>query len=97
MKFVIYSLFYFIIVFLFSTIHSCKISNKKKGITQDSSLYSNENYTPLFLDKSLVENYLQADTSLKTIADEVLAFYHRRDYQFAWFQNDGDTKSLLNF
>ncbi|MGB3083255.1 MAG: L,D-transpeptidase family protein [Saprospiraceae bacterium] len=96
-KFVIYSLFYFIIVFLFSTIHSCKISNKKKGITQDSSLYSNENYTPLFLDKSLVENYLQQDSSLKTIADEVFAFYQRRDYQFAWFQNDGDTKSLLNF
>jgi murein L,D-transpeptidase YcbB/YkuD len=74
------------------TILGCKNKEQSK-----SSIYKDQNYTDLVLDESSVEDYFNAFPESDTIKNEVLRFYERREYQFAWFNKRGMTASVPIF
>lgn len=65
--------------------------------TSNKTIYQDQNYTDLYLDKTSVKNYFEAFPESDTIKNEVIRFYERRDYQFAWFNKKGMTASVPIF
>lgn len=61
------------------------------------SVYKDQNYTDLILDKTAVNDYFNAFPESDTIVSEVNEFYERREYQFAWFNKKGMTASVPIF
>lgn len=73
------------------TILGCK---DKKSST---SIYKDQNYTDLVLDETSVNDYFNTFPESDTIKNEVIRFYERREYQFAWFNKKGMTASVPVF
>jgi murein L,D-transpeptidase YcbB/YkuD len=69
--------------------------NKKKS--EESSIYTAQNYSDLELDEAAVEDYFKAFPESDTIQKEVYKFYKNRDYQFAWFNKKGMTAAVPIF
>ena len=76
-----------------SSLMSCAKEKNAKGILPDTSIYSKINYSPMLLDSSILANFYtknKIDDSLKIQIDE---FYSRRNFQFAWFNQNGITSA----
>jgi murein L,D-transpeptidase YcbB/YkuD len=73
------------------TILGCKEKESAK------SIYKDQNYTDLVLDETSVNDYFEAFPESDTIKNEVIRFYERREYQFAWFNKKGMTASVPVF
>ncbi len=99
------------IFLLFSVFISCKNHKKnddrapetgkqekeKKMSKRDLSINSSNAYTDLFFD-SLVLVKFMADNKLDdSITRRMTSFYNARNYQFAWFSNNGLTEQARGF
>ena len=70
----------------------------KKGISsRDLSITPENSYTKLFLDSAAVETYIQQKQLPDSIARRVRSFYNARNFQFAWFSEDGLTEQARGF
>jgi murein L,D-transpeptidase YcbB/YkuD len=69
--------------------------NKKKS--EESSIYTAQNYSDLELDEAAVNAYFKAFPESDTIQKEVYKFYKNREYQFAWFNKKGMTAAVPIF
>ena len=69
----------------------------KESIVQDSSIYSNQDYSDLILDSASIEHYIAKDTALEVFSEDILSFYSRRNFQSAWFTNDEMSNSTDAF
>ncbi|HSN49191.1 MAG TPA: L,D-transpeptidase family protein [Flavobacterium sp.] len=69
--------------------------NKKKS--EDSRIYTAQNYSDLVLDNAALEAYFEAFPESDTIQKEVYKFYKNREYQFAWFNKRGMTAAVPIF
>jgi murein L,D-transpeptidase YcbB/YkuD len=96
MRLKIVSIFFtvFLIFIHSSCVNSCNGKNKRKAISADQSLYSPINYNLIFLDSAKIAHVFQEDSSLAEFAPEMRDFYLKREYQFAWFNEDGVSTSL---
>ena len=56
-----------------------------------------QNYSDLFLDEATLQTFFKNHPESKAIQEEVRLFYEKREYQFAWFNNDGMTEAVPNF
>lgn len=65
------------------------------GILPDSTLYTTENYTDIFLDSNAVANFLSSHQISDSAKVQVSEFYARRNYQFAWL-NSQDLNSSVD-
>ena len=65
--------------------------------SSQTNIYKEQNYTDLILDETAVNNYFEAFPESDTIKNEVIRFYERRGYQFAWFNKKGMTASVPIF
>ncbi|HEX5626208.1 MAG TPA: L,D-transpeptidase family protein, partial [Saprospiraceae bacterium] len=63
-------------------------------LTQDSSLYTRVNFTSLLLDSTYVVSFLDLDPKSGPVREDVRTFYQRRDYQYAWFLEDGPSRAI---
>jgi len=70
---------------------SASVSNRNYFIA-DSIAYSK-----LFLDSSDVTNFLSKNAVPDSSARRIISFYNTRNYQFAWFAEDGPTEPLRGF
>ncbi|WP_255080862.1 murein L,D-transpeptidase [Lacihabitans sp. CCS-44] len=64
-----------------------------KGILPDTSIYSSQNFSEKILDSTILANFYQkyhTDDSLQT---QIMEFYKRRNYQYAWFDKNGITEA----
>lgn len=68
--------------------------NKKKS---DESMYTTQNYSDLVLDETSIKDYFKAFPEKDTIKNEVIRFYEKREYQFAWFNKKGMTAAVPIF
>lgn len=68
-----------------------KISSRDKSITPAIS------YSSLFMDSMALENYISERKSPDSIARRMRSFYNARNYQYAWFDNDGLTEQARGF
>lgn len=63
----------------------------------DSSLVEPSSVNNLFLDSSMVSDFLKSHPEFKNQNEQVWKFYKKRDYQFAWFNNDGMVEQAAHF
>jgi len=68
-----------------------KISSRDRSITQANS------YSSLFMDSLAVENYIVERKAPDSIARRMRSFYNARNFQYAWFDNDGLTEQARGF
>ena len=80
------------VVLIAFTILGCKDKESSK-----KSIYKDQNYTDLVLDETSVNDYFNTFPESDTIKNEVIRFYERREYQFAWFNKKGMTASVPIF
>jgi len=80
------------VVLIALTILGCKDKESSK-----TSIYKEQNYTDLVLDETAVNDYFNTFPESDTIKNEVIRFYERREYQFAWFNKKGMTASVPIF
>ena len=92
------NIFYFLLFFLFVIFHlpflsSCSNNTQGKR-SQDSTVYSLENFTPFTLDTFVITKYIQHDSSQMDIASDLVEFYQKRFYQYAWFTQSGMSNAV---
>lgn len=78
---------------IFSLGTSCKKNQKKT----ESLLNSSKDFTELKIDSTVVKPLIQKYPISPVIANEVIEFYTRRNYQFGWFNTNGMTCGASNF
>ena len=101
---------YFIGVLLCSLTISCKNSDNKNDETtieeditnkkislRDVSITSENAYNSLFIDSLTVAAYLDSNDLGNKLERRFLSFYNSRNYQYAWFANDGLTEQARGF
>lgn len=72
--------------------------DKDKTVEQrDTTINKTNSFTELFLDSTAVENYIQSNKFPDTLANQFRSFYNSRNYQYAWFFNDGPTEQAYHF
>ncbi len=74
-----------------------KTENVKKITKRDYSITASNSYSDLFLDSTAVENFITEKKLNDTLTRRLRSFYNARNYQFAWFSNDGVTEQGRSF
>jgi hypothetical protein len=59
----------------------------KESIVQDSSIYSNQDYSDLILDSASIEHYIAKDTALEDFFRGYSFLLQQKKFQSAWFTN----------
>lgn len=70
---------------------------EKKISKRDYSINSSNSYTDLFLDSSVVENFIATNKIPDSLSRRIRSFYNARNFQFAWFSSDGPTEEGRRF
>ena len=66
-------------------------------VARDLSITPNNSYSDLFLDSTVMEQYIQSEKLNDTIARDLRNFYNSRNYQYAWFATEGMTEQGRGF
>jgi murein L,D-transpeptidase YcbB/YkuD len=72
-------------------------STSKNISKRDYSINKSNSYSDLFLDSSIMENFIAQKKLPDTIARRIRSFYNARNYQFAWFTSQGLTEQAFAF
>lgn len=64
---------------------------------RDYTIDSLNAYSAFFIDSLQVDSFLQRAALSPSLANRILGFYNHRNYQFAWFSNDGPTEQGRGF
>jgi len=86
-----------VIFFLFVNCNQSDANNKKKETGNISSAELDIQFTRLSLDSSFIENYIQKHQISADAAKKIRDFYSNRDFQYAWFTEDGLAEHTLAF
>jgi len=68
---------------------SCKQPGKQTVTIRDTTITQQNAFSELFLDSADLEKHIAQQQLPDTIANRMRSFYNSRNYQFAWFTNDG--------
>lgn len=74
-----------------------KTESEKKISKRDYSITKANSYSTLFLDSMALEKYIGEKKLDDSISRRMRSFYNTRNYQFAWFSDDGLTEQALAF
>jgi murein L,D-transpeptidase YcbB/YkuD len=85
------------LVLSFSIISCGKTQKNNKGILPDSSVYSNQNFSSVSLDSTVLLSFYLNHKIEDSIKTQITAFYTRRNYQYAWFNQSGLTEACHVF
>jgi L,D-transpeptidase YcbB len=73
------------------------VKKKRKAILADQSVYSEQNFTDLKINEFEINTFFEHFSTTDSIQNEVRAFYLRRNYQLAWFNEKGVSNAAPNF
>lgn len=91
-------IFAFVICALTATFFIVKsVKKKRRAILADQSVYSDQNFTDLQIDSLEIAAFFTDFAATDSIQNEVQEFYQRRNYQLAWFNENGITEAAPNF
>ncbi len=81
---------------------SCKQKGKEKTTDiyvaqRDTTINVTNSFTELFFDSTSLEKYIEQYNVIDTAANLLRSFYNSRNYQYAWFSNDGPLEQVYNF
>ena len=85
------------LVFAFSIMSCGKTKKANKGILPDSSVYSKQNFSSVRLDSTVLSSFYLNHKIEDSIQTQISAFYTRRNYQYAWFNQSGITEACHVF
>jgi murein L,D-transpeptidase YcbB/YkuD len=75
-----------------------KITKEEKNISKrDESVTPSNSYSDLFLDTTALQNFIKQNKIPDSIGRRLESFYNTRNYQFAWFSQDGLTEQARGF
>jgi L,D-transpeptidase YcbB len=74
-----------------------KNSATKNISKRDYSITRSNSYSTLFLDSAAMESYIAEKKLDDSVARRIRSFYNTRNYQYAWFSNDGLTEQARGF
>lgn len=64
---------------------------------RDYSIDTTNSYSYFFLDSLGVDQFIKAAELSPSLGNRIKGFYNKRNYQFAWFSNDGPTEQGRGF
>lgn len=64
---------------------------------RDVSITPSNSYSDLFLDTTVLQNFIKQNKIPDSIGQRLESFYNTRNYQFAWFSKDGLTEQARGF
>lgn len=78
---------------------ACNEPDVKQPVVEkrDTTINIKNAFTELFLDSLALENFIKTNQYPDTIANQFRSFYNTRNYQFAWFFEDGPAEQAYNF
>lgn len=76
---------------------SSKAESEKKVSKRDYSITKANSYSTLFFDSLEMEKFITEKKLDDKISRRMRSFYNTRNYQFAWFSEDGLTEQALGF
>lgn len=94
------SRFLFLLILLSAFVIALSGCDKKVDKTkqpQDSSVYSQKNYSELIVDSIYINSILLSEKVDEVFQADIKDFYKRRNYQTAWFSNHQLTENAVNF
>lgn len=71
---------------------SCKQSSKKETtaiVPRDKTITATNSFSELFMDSAALEKFISSKKMHDSMANRLRSFYNSRNYQYAWFFNDG--------
>ena len=86
-------LFFGSAIFSIVTMSCGKSKAKNKGILPDSSIYSSQNFSPNRLDSTTLASFYLEHKIEDSLKSQITEFYIRRNYQYAWFDQNGITEA----
>ncbi len=90
---------FFLWLFILTIMYSC--SNQQKPVSntekRDTSITMKNSYSKLFLDSIKLEQFIETHRIPDSLAEQFRSFYNARNYQYAWFFNDGPAEQVYNF
>ena len=75
---------------------ACK-QKKQKQTNRDTSINQNTSFNNLFFDSTEIDKFLNADSSFSKYKEQFHEFYRERNYEFAWFDNNGLAEQAHHF
>ena len=76
---------------------SKELEKEKKITPRDFTINPENAYNNLFFDSMVLVNFIAENKIDDTISRRITSFYNSRNYQFAWFSNDGLTEQARGF
>lgn len=81
---------FILIIFVGLSIAACRQHEADAGLAQrDTTITIKNSFSDLFFDSLRLESYIQTQAIHDTLANEMRSFYNSRNYQYAWFHDDG--------
>jgi len=77
--------------------NEAKSEGQKKVSKRDYSINSDNSYSTLFLDSLAMERFIKEKGLDDSVSRRMRSFYNTRNYQFAWFSEDGLTEQALGY
>lgn len=77
------------ISFLIIFAESCQAPGKQEVTVRDTTITRENAFSELFLDSADLEKFILQQQLADSMANRMRSFYNSRNYQFAWFTNDG--------
>ena len=88
---------YWVLIILFDLLFIvCNPINRNTSM-RDVSINSKSSFNNLFLDSSYLEYFILNNDSFKMYHNEYHDFYSQRNFEFAWFDENGMTEQAHNF
>ena len=85
----------FIILILFN---SCRAQQPKiQSVERDTTITPATSFSKFFFDSSKLEVFIKEHKTSDSSAAQLRNFYNRRNYQFAWFTEDGIAEHTRSF
>ena len=85
----------FIILILFN---SCRAQQPKiQSVERDTTITPATSFSKFFFDSSKLEVFIKEQKTSDSSAAQLRNFYNRRNYQFAWFTEDGIAEHTRSF
>ena len=84
-----------IILILFNSCHGQQA--KTISVERDTTITAVTSFSKLFLDSAKLEIFIKENKAIDSAAEQLRNFYKRRNYQFAWFMEDGIAEHTRSF
>lgn len=84
------------LLFYTSFLFSCHNSNSKE-VTRDTTITEENAFNNLFLDSTIIQQFLQQHNEYTSFEKQIFDFYQQRNFEFAWFDSSGFAEPAANF